>query len=93
MPSAVRALVADKQVSSAGAGWLVQALDPFHDVQRIPSGYPDTTVGASFVEVVKLVQNFTVPAPGFAMDLHVYITTAWSAGDVEHSTRLTNPDW
>jgi len=72
MPSAVRALVADKQVSSAGAGWLVQALDPFHDVQRIPSGYPDTTVGASFVEVVKLVQNFTVPAPGFAMDLHVF---------------------
>jgi hypothetical protein len=72
LPPKLKQMVNRNDMSAQGAAWLVQTLDPFSDIQRTPCGYPDTTVGASFIEKVQLVQNFTVPAPGQAMDLHIF---------------------
>jgi len=66
----LQALVGSNELTPDGAEWMIQALDPFHDRQRSPSGYPDTTVGASFVEVVKLTKSVTVPV-GTVQDIHV----------------------
>jgi hypothetical protein len=73
-------LVAEHQLSSAGAKALVQAFDPFHDIAiSDPQGWPDVESGASIVRCYK--QSVTVAVPqtaafpaGQNWDLHV---VAW----------------
>jgi len=44
-----------------GATWLIQALDPFHDIQERAVGYVDTTASASCVQVVKASYPISCP--------------------------------
>jgi len=44
-----------------GASWLIQALDPFHDIQEHAVGYCDTTASASVVQVVKASYPISCP--------------------------------
>jgi len=48
-------------LTQCGTEWLIQALDPFHDTMRTPTGYPDTNANASVIQCVK--QSYQVAAP------------------------------
>jgi len=48
-------------ISECGQKWLTEALDPFHDTQIDPVGYPDTTASASVIQVVKQSYQLTSP--------------------------------
>lgn len=62
-------MTAEKQVTEEGTSWLSQALDPFHDFSRRPTGYPDLTNGNSLVQEVTLSKTITLTEAG---DVHVY---------------------
>jgi hypothetical protein len=44
-----------------GKDWLITAVDPFHDTDVRPDGYPDIMMGGSVVQLVK--QQMTVQCP------------------------------
>jgi hypothetical protein len=44
-----------------GKNWLVQAIDPFHDVDIPSTGYPDANVAGSVVQVVKYAMQISAP--------------------------------
>jgi hypothetical protein len=48
-------------LTECGTKWLIQSLDPFHDVPELPTGYPDTNSNASIVQCVK--QSYQIAAP------------------------------
>lgn len=48
---------------------MVQTLDPFHDLSRRPTGYPDLTNGNSLIQEVSLTQTFVNLEP---TDYHVF---------------------
>jgi len=58
----LNALAARAGISECGKNWLIQALDPFHDTQLNPCGYPDTTASASVVQRVKNSYQVSCPA-------------------------------
>lgn len=52
----------DYGVSRDGKNWLLQAIDPYHDTDVPPTGYPDTNVSGSIVQVVKRSMNIKCPS-------------------------------
>lgn len=48
-------------LTQCGSEWLIQALDPFHDTARTPTGYPDTNSNASVIQCIK--QSYQIVAP------------------------------
>lgn len=48
-------------LTECGTQWLIEALDPFHDVQINPVGYPDTTASGSVIQVIKQSYQFIAP--------------------------------
>lgn len=61
--TALQSLVSTRELTPAGAQWVTQTLDPFHDWEVTPTGYPDTTVGNSFIQTVNLSKTYTMSAP------------------------------
>jgi hypothetical protein len=53
-------LVNKDVISNDGSNWLKEVLDPFHDSQIPPTGYPDTNVASSVVQVIKKTQNIAL---------------------------------
>lgn len=49
-------LVQEKVISEDGKNWLIQVTDPFHDKRVPPTGFPDTNVSDSVVQVVDYQQ-------------------------------------
>jgi hypothetical protein len=56
--------VASGALTKEGKDWLVTALDPFHDYEVMPTGYPDAVEGTSIVVVT--VSSKDITAPGAA---------------------------
>jgi hypothetical protein len=68
--TALNALTASKELSQLGSDWVTQTLDPFHDWQILPSGYPDTTAGQSFIQAVTLTKTTTIDL--VPKDIHIF---------------------
>jgi len=68
--TALNALVASRELTQGAADWVTQTLDPFHDWQKLPAGFPDATSGQSFIQCVTLTKTTTINlAP---QDVHVF---------------------
>lgn len=65
----MQSLVHTQELSEQAANWVTQSLDPYHDWQRDPAGYPDATNGTSFIQVVNLSKTITCVGP---RDVHVF---------------------
>lgn len=51
----------DYGITEQGKAWLIEAIDPYHDEDCDPAGFPDTNMAASVMQVVK--QSFNISAP------------------------------
>lgn len=60
-------------ITDAGRRWLIRALDPFHDTEVLPAGYPDFEMSATVVQEVNQSFSITMP-PGNVgpWDAHVF---------------------
>jgi hypothetical protein len=60
------ALERSGKLSRQGKDWLIQAVDPYHDSDIEPTGYPDTYIAGNLVQLVKLqltiTKDSTLPA-------------------------------
>jgi len=67
-------LVGSRALSEDGLGWLVTALDPFHDTETRLEGYPDQISARSVCQCFQ--RKFTVTAPAAAAggnwDAHIF---------------------
>lgn len=62
-------------LTDAGRRWLTRALDPFHDSQVEPAGYPDLETAAVVLQEVNLSTTISVPsgvASGATWDVHIF---------------------
>lgn len=50
------------ELTRDGRNWLIAAVDPFHDTQIKPEGYPDLVTGASVVQCVKQQAQISCPS-------------------------------
>lgn len=81
---AVDRLVRDRVLTKPGRDWLIAAVDPFHDTDLGVTGYPDTNVAASIVQVVK--QSVTIASTvgtSADWDLHIFSLPVTSALNTE----------
>lgn len=72
MPNEIKALnplINNRELTETGAGWMVQTLDPFHDTNQRPVGYPDLTNGSSFIQTVVLTHSDAILGP---TDFHIF---------------------
>jgi hypothetical protein len=59
-----------KELTPDGKNWLIQALDPFHDVEHPLRGYPDEDGAKTLIQRVN--KTFSVTAPGVGpWDCHI----------------------
>jgi len=68
---ALLALEASRDITPAGKDWVTQTLDPFHDWQARPVGFPDTTVGSSLIQTINLTQTVNI-VDDVHTDVHVF---------------------
>lgn len=88
--SALEALFAGGQLTNDGKDWLTCALDPFHDQQHSPAGYPDAAVSQTVVSMYQY--QTTVTAPGAAdWDCHIYSLPLCKTDTYQIVTR--SADW
>lgn len=66
-------LVSEKKLSEDGKNWLTLALDPFHDFNHQPAGYPDADGSQTIVSCYQYQRDIAAPAgvPG-NWDCHVF---------------------
>lgn len=66
-------------LSPSGKDWLIQAVDPFHDLPIRPTGLPDTNSTASVIQCVKLQATITCPVgiTSGNWDCHISNTPWW----------------
>jgi hypothetical protein len=83
-------LVDNRSITRAGRDWLIACLDPFHDTELHCSGYPDTNIGQSVVQVVKQTSVLSVPN-GITgnWDAHIVTLPIWNNHFV---AQYTNPN-
>jgi len=58
-------------LTQCGTEWLIQALDPYHDTARTPTGYPDTNANSSVIQVVKQSYQLVTPIAAGNWDCNV----------------------
>jgi hypothetical protein len=68
-------LVNHHKLSKEGKDWLLCALDPFHDVNNIPVGYPDSNAGLSTTQLYTKTFQISAP-PGAAANWDALIGNA-----------------
>jgi hypothetical protein len=75
-------------LSKQGKNWLIQALDPFHDTDIPPTGFPDANIGGSIVQEVKSSVQISVPSSVTTgtWDLHAFNTTNMLLGTATQGT-------
>lgn len=56
-----RKIINSDLITPDGRSWLVRALDPFHDEQVKPVGYPDLDISASVVQEINMSMTITCP--------------------------------
>jgi len=54
-------LVTAEKLTPAGKSWLIEACDPFHDIDMDISGYPDLETASTIVQLVKTQYTVNVP--------------------------------
>jgi hypothetical protein len=61
-------------LTKQGKNWLIQALDPFHDTDVPPTGFPDANIGGSIVQEVKSSIQISAPSSvtSGTWDLHAF---------------------
>lgn len=76
-----------------GRNWMIQACDPFHDVDLKCSGYPDLRTGSSVVQLVKkqlqLVRPTTVADPN-NWDASIVLASNCKPTDYTEQFNVTN---
>jgi hypothetical protein len=63
-------LVANRQLSGQALDWITCALDPFHDLQISPQGFPDMASSKSVVQTITKTLN--VPGGTVPWDMHCF---------------------
>lgn len=61
-------------LTEAGKRWLVRALDPFHDSQVEPAGYPDMEMSATVIQEINMSVGVGAPigSGGNNWDCHIF---------------------
>jgi hypothetical protein len=69
-------------LTKQGKNWLIQALDPFHDTDIPPTGFPDANIGGSIVQEVKSSIQISAPSSvtSGTWDLHAFNLSNMLAG-------------
>jgi len=86
-------LVRERKLTNKGKDWLIGAIDPFHDTDFTPAGWPDVNNAPSLVQLVK--QTITVSRPptllplGTTWDLHIYNTPFFCKHPVTGKTNIS----
>jgi len=66
-----------------GRRWLLRAVDPFHDTQVRPAGYPDFDQSGTVVQEVNMSLNIAVPSgvtSGANWDCHIFNMADFACG-------------
>jgi hypothetical protein len=71
-------------LTKQGKNWLIQALDPFHDTDVPPTGFPDANIGGSIVQEVKSSIQISAPSSvtSGTWDLHAFNLSNLLSGTV-----------
>jgi hypothetical protein len=89
-------MLANHTLTPEGLTWLTAAIDPFHDTEIWPAGYPDMTSGRVITQ--KVTYTTTIVAPGDAeFDVHFLfnpVTTPFTQNDAlrKKEKRKSCPD-
>jgi len=69
-----RKIINSDLITDDGRKWLTKALDPFHDTQLRPVGYPDLDLSSSVVQEINLSMTLSKPAAAVTgtWDAHVF---------------------
>jgi len=61
-------------LSDQGRRWLLRAVDPFHDTQVKPEGYPDFDMSGTVVQEINMTLNVSAPASAGTgnWDCHIF---------------------
>lgn len=57
----LQTLVSEGLLTDSGKRWLTEVMDPFHDEKLVLTGYPDTNVAGSVVQVIRKSLQLSVP--------------------------------
>jgi hypothetical protein len=58
----IMSILGGRQISPTGVNWLTQALDPFHDTDIPPTGFPDFSTDSSIVACIEKTVSISCPA-------------------------------
>lgn len=88
-------MLANHTLTPEGLSWLTAAIDPFHDTEIWPAGYPDMTSGRVITQ--KVTYTTTIVAPGESeFDVHFLfnpVTTPFTQMDsAKKDKRKSSPD-
>lgn len=83
------ALNSEGKLTSTGECWLVRALDPFHDKNLKPCGYPDTDSTGTVVQEINLSLEVRAPpslTTGQNYDCHVFFLPDFAGNALASTT-------